>query len=150
MSENTPQPISYNKRTPREIMMFTEFICEVYSEIEKPKWSNDSHAEIGFYEKNKTTGSNIFFGIWYEAWEFFGIPLCITLDYGGNSVTDKYNQIRKHIESKNEAGLYYKEFQDFALILFDHEFFNFKNDTDRLVTMYTELRNLVDIKTFSK
>src|SRR5439155_26493340 len=105
MVKEKSQPISYNKQTPKEILMFTELIVDVYCMFKKASWSSNSQAEIGFPLKDKISKSSIFFGIWYEAWESFGIPICITLDYMGKAVTDKYNDIKKAIENKGEKGL---------------------------------------------
>ena len=146
MAKKMTQPISYNKRTPTEIMMFVDLIVEIFHEAKKATWSNNSQREIGFSVIDKRTKSNIFLGIWYESWESFGIPLCITLDFAGKAATDKYNKIKKVLENKQEKGLLFKEdYQGFALILFKHEYFNFKNDEVRLLTLFNELRSMIEI-----
>jgi hypothetical protein len=146
MAKDTPQPISYNKQTPREIMMFTEMIAEVYSKIKNPTWSNMSNIEIGFSVRDTVSKSNLFLGIWYEAWEAFGIPLCMTLDYGGKAVSTKYNEIKRHLDNKNQKGLIFKnDYQEFALILFEHEYFNFINDEERLAILFNEMTGMLEI-----
>lgn len=141
MEKEKNDPLSYNKKTPQEVLMFIELIVDVFNMFKKVTWSNNSHCEIGFLFKDKITKSNIFFGIWYEAWESFGIPICITLNYTGKAKTDKITEIKKFIESKSEKGLIFKsDYNDYALILFQHEFYNFKNDAERLYNLLNELK----------
>jgi hypothetical protein len=146
MSNDSNRPISYNKQTPKEILMFIEIIEDVYSETKKSSWSGKSHLEIGFYIKDKVTKSSIFFGIWFEAWESFGIPLSIVLDYGGKSATDRHNAIKKIIQGKNQSGLQFKDdYQGYALILINHEYLNFENDVERIASLLDQLKHNMEI-----
>jgi hypothetical protein len=144
----TNRPISYNKQTPRELMMFTELIVDVWSELNKANWSNQSAIEIGFSLSNKITKSNIFFGIWFEAWESFEIPLCITIDFAGIDQQEKWKLCKKILE-KFKGGLkLVSDYQNYTLILIEHDFFNFKDDEKRLAKLFKELCYVAGIKTF--
>lgn len=139
----------YNGKVAKGITMFTELIRAVWERMDKARWSNDSNEEIGFYREDKIIKSSIFFGIWFEAWAHFDIPVCITLYYGGNAARDKYQAIKKILENKKEQGLFFKEdYQGYAVILFEHSYYTFEEqkDEERLLKLIHELRYMLEIK----
>lgn len=146
MAEEKFTPLLYNKNIARDLEDLTDLIIEVYCEIEKPSWSNQTPEEIGFYKRDKVSKSSIFFGIWYESWKFFGIPLCIAIDYQGNTPFDKIQKVKSFIIDKKIIGVRFSDFQDYALVLFDHNYFNFKDDGDRLAKLFRELVQLIGIQ----
>lgn len=139
MSKTTSKPLLYNKGVPHELMILTELIVDVHGGFEKLPWSNNSQVEIGFYQKDIITKTTIFFGIWYEAWNSFAIPLCIAIDYKGKAPFEKYQEIKSLIEMKKIQGLIFKDYQGYAMVLIDYDFYNFKNDNDRLVDLFYEI-----------
>lgn len=144
MKKQIQKPLLYNIAVAREINVLTEIIVDVYGFFDNLPWSNNSHYEIGFYYKNKTSKTSVFFGIYYDSWEFFGIPLCIAVDYKGKYPVEMNQKLKKLIESKTEKGVYFKDFNDLGLILFDHDYFNFEDDADRLSDLFEEISTFVD------
>lgn len=138
---NNSLPITFNTRVPREIKMFIEMITHVYSEFEDIKWSRKSEIEFGFTYRNKGKGTEYFFGIWYDLWEQFGVPLSLCLSYAGTSNSDWYNKMKKYISSNYNNGIILKEFDGWICILFDYSFFKFDSgdDISTLVELYYDI-----------
>lgn len=136
-------PNLYDKRIPIQLSFFTELIVEVYNQYPNFFWSNDSHNEIGFYEKDKITKSEIFLGIWYESWQFFEIPLCIAIDYRGKARYEQHQKFKKYIEDKKIKGLILKDYLEYSLILFEHNFFNYENDPLRIINLFKDVSNFM-------
>jgi hypothetical protein len=134
------EPISYNGRVAREIKMFVEMIEEVYS-LYEVKWSNNSHVEIGFIYRNKSKRTNYFFGIWYDLWEQYGIPLCITLDYSGKAPNQWHDKVKKFVTENYNEGVLLKDYHGYTCILFEYSFFKFDkgDDIGNLSSLYDEV-----------
>jgi len=138
--ENMMKPKLYNSDIPRELSVMTELIVDVYNYFDNLSWSNSSFEEIGFYEKDKKTKSQIFFGIWYEAWEHFGCPLCLTVLDKSHAPIEKYVSLQKRINEKQMGGLRVSiDFQGYAIIIFDHDFLNWENDAERIADLFEEI-----------
>ena len=128
--ENNDRPYSFNPRVPRELKMFTEMIVELFQSYEGLKWSRDSNEEIGFYYKEKPIKCDVFFGIWYDLWEQFGIPLSIVVNYYDTAPIEFHNKLKSYIISKKIEGGRVEYFGDFTCLLFDYPFFEFDRGDD--------------------
>jgi hypothetical protein len=143
-------PLSYNKRTPEEIMMFTEMIENVYYLFDNARWSNNTHAEIGFYVKDKLSKTTLFFGIWFEAWKSYGIPMSIVIDYYGKDVTSRMKDIKQLIDNKTDKGLlFYPDYHSYGLILFEHIYYNFTDDETRIFQLLNQVKFKLNMVTSS-
>ena len=123
-------PVSFNYRVPRELKMFVEMIEEIFLEYEDVKWSNNSSTEIGFYCRNKKLQTEYFFGIWYDLWEQFEIPLSITFKYSGVAPLQWHDKVKAYIISKNIKGVRVENFQGYTCILFEYDYFKFDSGDD--------------------
>jgi hypothetical protein len=139
-------PISYNTRVAREIKMFIEMIEDVYYYYEDVKWSTKSNFEIGFYFRNKKKKTEYFFGIWYDLWEHYGTPLCITFSYYGKAPNQWHDKLKKFIAVNFEEGLQVKDYEGYTCILFGYSYFKFDegNDTIRLSDLYSKVTEYAD------
>ena len=134
----TEKPISFNPRVPRELKMFIEMTEDVYSIYEDVKWSNKSDLEIGFIYKNKKKTTEYFFGIWYDLWETYGIPLSITFSYTGKAPVEWHDKLKSFISKNMEEGIIVKDYEGWTCVLFDYSYFKFDkgNDAERLSKFY--------------
>lgn len=116
-------------------------ILGVYQHYEDLKWSNLSDSEIGFYHKDKKTRCEFFFGIWYDLWEHYEIPLCMTFAYDGHAPLEWHNRVKAKIRLSKTPGIRIESYQDFTCILFEYEYFKFDDgdDINRLSILYNEL-----------
>lgn len=136
----TPNGLLYDKRIAAGINQTFDLISDVFDEYENAKWTTRRYGEYGFYDRSKETKCEIFFGVWFNLWEFFEIPVCICIDYYGTGKTAKHHQIKKWVEEKNISGIVFKDYEMYAIILFDESFFNFdESDITRCVDI---VRNL--------
>lgn len=140
------QPISYNGRVPRELKMFIEMIEDVSYDYEDVKWSNKSYYEIGFYHRNKKKKTEYFFGIWYDLWEQYGIPLSLTLSYDGKAPNQWHDKLKKYIQTNFDEGLQIKDYEGYTCILFEHSFFKFDkgDDSKSLSDLYYKVTEHAD------
>ncbi|MGG9963078.1 hypothetical protein [Ferruginibacter sp. SUN106] len=145
MQKQTVKPALYSKQIGHELIILTDFITDVYNEFEKLSWSNNSQFEIGFFEKDMITKSSVFFGIWYELWNHFEIPLSIVINYKGKAPVEKHQSIKRYIESKKIKGIIFKDYSNFAVILFDYDFFNYENDVERTTRLFEEITQFLGI-----
>jgi len=143
---DTTQPVSYNGRVAREIKMFVEMIEDVYSAYDDVKWSNKSHYEIGFYYQDKKKKTEYFFGIWYDLWEQYGIPLCITFNYNGKAPQQWHDKLKKFITNHYNEGLVIKDYEGYTCILFEYSFFKFDkgDDSSSLSDLYLKVTEYAD------
>jgi hypothetical protein len=126
----TTQPITFNNRVPREIKMFIDMIEEVFEGFEDVKWSNKSWYEIGFIYRNKKKKTEYFFGIWYDLWEQYGIPLSLCLSYSGKAPNQWHDKLFKYISENYSEGLFIKNYEGYTCILFNYSFFQFDKGDD--------------------
>ena len=142
----TINPISYNTRIARELKMFIEMIDDVYSKFEDVKWSNKSELEIGFYYRNKKKKTEYFFGIWYDLWETYGMPLSFVLNYQGKAPIQWHDNLKKFIATNFEEGLAVKDYEGYTWILFEYSYFKFDqgNDIERLSELYYKVTEYAD------
>jgi len=140
------QPASFNGRVPRELKMFIEMILGVYYQYQDVSWSKNSDYEIGFYYRNKLKGTECFFGIWYDLWEKFDIPLCMTLGYKGKAPIEWHHKLKKYIEVNYPHGIQIKMFEDYTCILFEYSFFKFDkgDDIETLSNLYYKMSEFAD------
>ena len=141
------QPISYNGRVSRELKMFIEMIEDVFSEFADVKWSNKSNFEIGFYYRNKKKKTEYFFGIWYDLWEHYEIPLALTLWYYGKAPNQWHDRLKKYIRENFVKGLQIKDYEGYTCILFEYAFFKFDkgDDNKSLSDLYYKVTEQADI-----
>ena len=143
MQSLTSKSPLYDKRIAGGLSTIFELIVDVFTHFEDLTWSTKKQEEFGFYEKDKVTKSDIFCGIWFESWIHFEIPLCIAFDYQGNAPVEKYQQLKTFIEKKNIKGLIFRDYNGFALVLFDSDFFNFEDDMARVKHLFLEISTFV-------
>jgi hypothetical protein len=137
--DNKNTPFTFNTRVAKELKMFTEMISLVWEQFDV-KWSNNSHEEIGFYYRNKIRKTEYFFGIWYDLWEHYEIPLSITFKYTGKAPVQWHDKVKAYILSKNIEGIRVVNFEGYICILFEYNFFKFDSgdDIDRLSEVYCD------------
>lgn len=113
-------------------------IEDVFSEYEDVKWSNNSQYEIGFYWKDRKKRTEYFFGIWYDLWEHYEIPLSITFKFDGKAPDQWHYKLQTFIKSKYKEGILVKHYDGYTCLLFDYSFFKFDkgNDIDSLSNVY--------------
>jgi hypothetical protein len=145
--EPTNKPITFNSRVPRELKMFIEMITDVFNEFEDVKWSNNSQFEIGFNYKNKKAGTEYFFGVWYDLWEHYEVPLAITFNYRGKAPVQWHDKLRSYIVAKNVEGIRVERFEEYTCILFEYNFFKFDGGDDiaSLSAFYQEVTEYAEI-----
>ena len=126
--------------------MLVEIIEDVFPCVEEVKWSNKSQFEIGFNYRNKLKKTAYFFGIWYDLWEKYGIPLYITLDYGGKAPIQWHDKVKKFISDNYKEGLQEKDYEGFTCILFEHSFYQFDvgDDKEKLTKIFCEVTEYAD------
>lgn len=140
------EPIIYNFRIPRELKMFLEMIEYVSERFEDVKWSNKKMDEIGFIYKNKSKGTEYFFGIWFDLWEQYGIPLGLSLSYSGKAPNEWHKKVKNFILANYSSGIQIRNFENFTCILFEHSFFHFDNgdDNEKLTELYYKVTEYAD------
>ncbi|MBL7754974.1 MAG: hypothetical protein JNM44_10905, partial [Chitinophagaceae bacterium] len=99
-------------------------------DFENLKWSRYSESEIGFYYRHKEKKTKYFFGIWYDLWEKYEIPLSLCLSKSGNGASDWNIKLRKYISENYNDGIVIKEYDGWTCILFEYSFFKFDSGDD--------------------
>jgi hypothetical protein len=83
----------FDKNTPRELDLLCTYIYDVYSDFKDKKynveWTKNSKDfdEYGFSLKSLDKNATIYFGLWWQIWEYHGYPLCISLDWNEKKFT---------------------------------------------------------------
>lgn len=143
---HSTEPIIYNFRVPRELKMFLEMIEYVSGQFEGVKWSNKKMDEIGFIYKNKSKGTEYFFGIWFDLWEQYGKPLSLSLSYTGKAPNEWHEKIKKFVVDNYSSGIQIKNFENWTCVLFEHSFFQFDkgDDNEKLSEFYYKVTEYAD------
>jgi hypothetical protein len=143
--KNSESPL-YSKSTAGGFTQLAELITEVHDIFIYKTWSTKKGIELGFYKSNKQTKTSVFFGIWFDAWEHFGIPLSLNIDYKGKAPTEMHQKIKSFIEKKGIAGISYKNYRDLSIILIEESFFDYETDADRLADLVEEVCRFMGIR----
>jgi hypothetical protein len=136
----------FDRSTAGGFTQLAELILEVHDIFIYKTWSTKKGIELGFYKTNKQTKTSVFFGIWFEAWEDFGIPLSINIDYKGKAPVEMHQKIKSYIEKKGIAGISYKNYKDLSIILIEESFFDYETDADRLADLLEEVCHFMGIR----
>jgi hypothetical protein len=143
-SDPNKLPLLFSSLAGRELNYFSEIIYDTFIELEPMRWTTKT-GEIGFYEKDKKNKREAFFGMWFEVWEKYGLPFCLSIDVPLNERSAKYPLIQKYVVASTDKGLKYIEYDGYAIVLFEWKYFNHDNDAERLVKLFIELSTLAGL-----
>ena len=121
-------------------------ICKRPESYKKPIFSTQKFVEFGFYLESPQTKSRLFYGIWYDAWEYFETPIVITFQYYGKAPVNKLSQVKEWVEKKDIKGVSYKEFENYGIIVFQEIFFDFESDAKRMYTLLNDLNAFLEVQ----
>ncbi len=144
-SKKTNSPL-YSKSTARGFAQYAELITEVYDQFDTKTWSSMKDIELGFYKIDKKTKTSVFFGIWFDAWQHFEVPLSIEIDYMGAAPGEMQQKIKSYIEKKGIKGISYKNYSELSVILIEESFFDYETDADRIGDLIEQICHFMGIK----
>lgn len=83
------------------------------------------YREIGLYIKSRQEIKDIFIGVWLEAWELSGMPICIVCNWNKASKDEEYTvAIKDYCEAHAQDGLKFYNVRDYPCVTLNETFFD--------------------------
>jgi hypothetical protein len=144
-------PCSFNDLFGRKFVDQLNGVCDLVDSIKdlakedkiKLRWTKSTDwNEYGFYIDGVTTKINLYFGIWFEAWEAFGTPLFFAVDDSGSD-TKVSDRVREYVESYNNSYVEYKYFEECSTIVLSKEFLEQEQVEKQIVRVLKDLQMII-------
>jgi hypothetical protein len=144
-------PCSFNDLFGRKFVDQLNGVCDLVDSIKdlakedkiKLRWTKSTDwNEYGFYIDGVTTKVNLYFGIWFEAWEAFETPLFFAID-DTKSDTKVSENVRNYIESFKNSYVEYKYFEDCSTVVLTREFFAQDSVDSSLFQILKDLQRII-------
>ena len=144
-------PCNFNDLFNRRFVDQVNAVCDLVDSVKglakddkiKLMWTKSTDwNEYGFYIDGITTKVNIYFGIWYEAWEAFETPLFFAID-DTRSDTKVSENVKQYVESFNNSFVEYKYFEECSTLVLNREFFEQDSVESSLFRILKDLQRII-------